>query len=278
MKITVLMENTTPSDRFAARHGLSLFLETEDGTRILFDVGPDGSFLENALAAGVDVRTAHAAVLSHGHFDHGGGLRAYLDATAELPSPAPVYYAEHAFDRHVAGTPEHHHDIGLDPALEDDPRFIKAPDGLRLGDNLLLFSDVPIIHPIVKSNGVLLEEAGEGLVPDAFRHEQSLLVTERGRRILVSGCSHCGILNIMDKVERIAGGPLDVVVGGFHLMDPSSGKLESLEFTRELARELSKRGARYFTFHCTGLDAYGVLRDELGERIGYLYAGARVAV
>ena len=62
MKITVLMENTTPSDRFAARHGLSLFLETEDGARILFDVGPDESFLENALAAGVDVRTAHAAV------------------------------------------------------------------------------------------------------------------------------------------------------------------------------------------------------------------------
>ena len=61
MKITVLMENTTPSDRFAARHGLSLFLETEGGVRILFDVGPDESFLENALAAGVDVRTAHAA-------------------------------------------------------------------------------------------------------------------------------------------------------------------------------------------------------------------------
>lgn len=165
MKITVLMENATPSDRFAARHGLSLFLETEGGVRILFDVGPDESFLENALAAGVDVRTAHAAVLSHGHFDHGGGLRAYLDATAELPSPAPIYYAEHAFDRHVAGTPEHHHDIGLDPALKDDPRFIKAADGQRLGDNLLLFSDVPIIHPIVKSNGVLLEETGEGSHP-----------------------------------------------------------------------------------------------------------------
>lgn len=278
MKITVLMENTTPSDRFAARHGLSLFLETENGARILFDVGPDESFLENALVAGVDVRTAHAAVLSHGHFDHGGGLRAYLDATAALPSPALIYYAEHAFDRHVAGTPEHHHDIGLDPALKDDPRFIKAADGLRLGDNLLLFSDVPIIHPIVESNGVLLEETGEGFAPDAFRHEQSLLVTEGGRRILVSGCSHCGILNIMDKAERIAGGPLDVVIGGFHLMDPGSGKVESPEFTRELAHELSKRGARYFTFHCTGLDAYGILRDELGERIGYLYAGARVTV
>ena len=217
-------------------------------------------------------------VLSHGHFDHGGGLHAYLDATAALPSPAPIYYAAHAFDRHVAGTPEHHHDIGIDPALEDNPRFIQAPERLPLGDNLLLFSNIPIVHPIVKSNGVLLEETEEGFAPDAFRHEQSLIVTEGGRRILVSGCSHCGILNIMDKAEALAGAPIDVVVGGFHLMDPSSGKAESPEFTRELARELKARGARYYTFHCTGLEAYGLLRDELGGRVGYLYAGSQVEV
>ena len=278
MKITVLMENSTPSDRLAARHGLSLFLETEDGARILFDVGPDESFLENALTVGVDVRTAHVAVLSHGHFDHGGGLHAYLDATAALPSPAPIYYAEHAFDLHVAGTPERYHDIGVDPSLESNPRFIKAPERLSLGDNLLLFSNVPIVHPIVKSNGVLLEQTDEGFAPDSFRHEQSLLVTEGNRRLLVSGCSHCGILNIMDKAEEIAGAPLDVVVGGFHLMDPGSGKVEAPEFTRDLARELAKRGATYYTFHCTGLDAFSLLRDELGERVRYLYAGAQAEV
>ena len=277
MKVTVLMENVTPSARFAARHGLSLFLESQ-GARILFDVGPDEFFLENALAVGVDVRSAHAVVISHGHSDHGGGLRAYLDATSKLLAPAPIYVNEHAFKPHAAGTPESHRNIGLDPTLADDPRFLKIGDQVALGDNLLLFSAVSIVHPIVKSNGVLLEQAGEGFTPDSFRHEQSLIVTEGERHILVSGCSHCGILNIMDKAEELVGAPMDVVVAGFHLMDPGSGKVEAPEFTRELACELAKRPARYYTFHCTGLDAYGILRDELGERVRYLYTGAQVEV
>ena len=141
MKVTVLMENVTPSARFAARHGLSLFLESQ-GARILFDVGPDEFFLENALAVGVDVRSAHAVVISHGHSDHGGGLRAYLDATSKLLAPAPIYVNEHAFEPHAAGTPESHRNIGLDPTLAGDPRFLKIGDQVALGDNLLLFSAV----------------------------------------------------------------------------------------------------------------------------------------
>ena len=277
MKVTVLMENSTPSARFAARHGLSLFLET-DSERILFDVGPDEAFLENAHAAGVDVSTAQTVVISHGHSDHGGGLNAYLDATARTAPSAPIYVRDGAFVPHAAGTPERHNDIGLDPALAENPRVVLTQDQLALGEDLLLFSAVDIKHPIVKSNGVLLEETEAGFMPDPFRHEQSLLITEGQRHLLVSGCSHCGILNIMDKAERLAGAPLDVVIGGFHLMDPGSGKVEASEFTRELAKELAARNARYYTFHCTGIDAFALLRDELGERISYLYAGAQVEV
>lgn len=277
MRVTVLVENATPSGRFAARHGLSLYLESE-GARILFDVGPDESFLTNALEIGVDVRAAHAVVISHGHSDHGGGLRAYLDATSGLAAPAPIYVNKRAFELHVAGTPERHRDIGLDPTLAHDPRVLKIGDQVRLGDNLLLFSAVPIVHPVVESNRVLLEQVEGGFAPDAFAHEQSLIVTERDRHILVSGCSHCGILNIMDKAEELAGAPMDVVVAGFHLMDPGSGKVEEPGFTRDLACELAARSARYYTFHCTGLDAFGLLRDELGGRISYLCSGAQVEV
>lgn len=277
MKISVLMENVTPSGRFVAEHGLSLFLET-GGARILFDVGPDERFLENALELGVDVRSAHAVVISHGHSDHGGGLHAYLDVTRTAALPAPVYIREGAFTPHAAGSPEHHNDIGLDPSLQHEPRILFAGEQLPLGDDLLLFSDVPIEHPIAESNGRLLEAADSAFAPDAFRHEQSLLVREGGRRILVSGCSHCGILNIMEKAEQIAGAPMDVVVGGFHLMDPGSGSVESKQFTRALAQQLAEAGARYYTFHCTGVDAYSILRDELGDRISYLYTGAQVEV
>ena len=99
MRITVLVENATPSSRLAARHGLALWIEAA-GRRVLFDVGPDGSALANAAALGIDVGMADAAVLSHGHADHGGGLGAYLAATRAASTP--LYVRPHAFDEHLS--------------------------------------------------------------------------------------------------------------------------------------------------------------------------------
>ena len=279
MDVTVLMENSTPSSRLAARHGLSLWLETADGRRVLFDMGPDEGFLANAQVLGVDVTSADLAVLSHGHYDHGGGLPAFLAACAATGRNVPVYVREHAFERHVSGTAERHHDIGLDPALASDPRMCVVGERCDLGGGLTLLSTARRAHPAARSNArLLMGGANGGLVPDAFAHEQSLLVEEGGRRILVSGCSHGGILNLMDAAEQVAGAPLDAVVAGFHLMDPSGGTVEDAELTRALARELAARGASYYTFHCTGTDAFSILRDELGERVRYLHVGSRADV
>lgn len=279
MRVTVLMENCTPSSRLAARHGLSLWLELADGRRVLFDMGPDEVFLANARTLGVDVTTADAAVLSHGHYDHGGGLPAFLAACAAAGRDVPVYVREHAFEEHVSGTPERHHAIGLDPALAADPRVRTVGQRHDLGGGLTLFSTPRRAHPAAKSNArLLMRGAGGALVPDAFAHEQSLLVEEGDRRVLVSGCSHGGILNLMDAAEELAGAPLTAVVAGFHLMDPSGGTVEDAQLTRALARELAARPATYWTFHCTGTDAFALLRDELGDRVRYLHAGSRAQV
>lgn len=279
MRVTVLMENCTPSSRLAARHGLSLWLELADGRRVLFDMGPDEVFLANARTLGVDVTTADAAVLSHGHYDHGGGLPAFLAACAAAGRDVPVYVREHAFEEHVSGAPERHHAIGLDPALAADPRVRTVGQRHDLGGRLTLFSTPRRAHPAAKSNArLLMRGAGGALVPDAFAHEQSLLVEEDDRRVLVSGCSHGGILNLMDAAEELADAPLTAVVAGFHLMDPSGGTVEDAQLTRALARELAARPATYWTFHCTGTDAFALLRDELGDRVRYLHAGSRAQV
>lgn len=278
MRVTVLMENSTPSSRLEARHGLSLWLELDDGRRVLFDMGPNDGFLANALSLGVDVTEADLAVVSHGHYDHGGGLGAFLAACGDAGRDVPVYVREHAFEEHVSGTPECHHAIGLDPALATDPRVRPTGERCDLGGGLALFSTARRAHPTARSNGRLMERRDGALVPDRFIHEQSLLVREGDRLALVSGCSHGGVLNLMDAAEGLAGAPLTSVVAGFHLMDPSGGTVEDEGLTRSLARELAARPARYLTCHCTGTDAFALLRDELGGRVSYLHVGSRVTL
>lgn len=278
MRVTVLMENSTPSSRLAARHGLSLWLELDDGRRVLFDMGPNDGFLANARSLGVDVTEADLAVVSHGHYDHGGGLGAFLAACGDAGRDVPVYVREHAFEEHVSGTPERHHAIGLDPALATDPRVRLTGERCDLGGGLALFSTARRAHPTARSNGRLMERRDGALVPDRFLHEQSLLVREGDRLALVSGCSHGGVLNLMDAAEGLAGAPLTSVVAGFHLMDPSGGTVEDEGLTRSLARELAARPARYLTCHCTGTDAFALLRDELGGRVSYLHVGSRVTL
>lgn len=274
MRVLVLMENSTPSSRLVARHGLSLWLELSDGRRILFDMGPDDAFLANARQLGVDVTTAHLAVLSHGHYDHGGGLSAFLRLCEDAGRQVPVFVRERAFEAHASGTGERHHFIGLDAALADEPSVtvLAAGEVREVAPGLALLCAPQRDHPISKSNARLLMVGEDGrLAPDDFAHEQSLLVREGGRSILVSGCSHSGILNIMDAAERLTGAPLDAVVAGFHLMDPSGGTVEDAALTRSLAHELRLRPTRYYTFHCTGTDAFSLLRDELGDRVTYLH-------
>lgn len=284
MKVTVLLENATPTSRLAARHGLALWVEAA-GRRILFDMGPDAAFLTNAEELGIDVAAADAVVLSHGHADHGGGLGAYLAAADARGAHAPVFVRAHAFDVHLSGSGERRHAISLDPALAGAARLVTVTeDALDIAPGLTLFATTARPHPEPASNarlfavpaGTSADAAGAEVVADDFSHEQSLLVREGGRTVLISACSHAGILNIMDEAERLAGTPLDAVVAGFHLMAPSALSTAADATVRALARELAARPARYFTFHCTGFAAYSVLRDELGPRVSYLACGSTV--
>lgn len=277
MKVTVLLENSTPTDRFCAEHGLSLFLETE-GHRILFDMGPSAAFIGNAKAMGIDVGTADIAFLSHGHFDHGGGLPAFLALTAEQGSPAPIYLRPSAAEPHRAKTPAGLKDIGIDGAVMESDRIRLADELMQIDDELTVFSAVEPVELAPASNRVLLAETADGFAPDPFDHELSLLVSEGGKTTLVTGCSHCGIVNIVKRAEQITGGPLHAVVAGFHLMNPASGEVEDAERTRAVAEFLASRPTRYFTFHCTGLAAYILLRDTLGDRITYLYTSSTAEI
>lgn len=271
MKIIALMENTAVSEHLACEHGLSLYIEldTREGKRrVLFDMGQSPAFLDNARTLGVDLSNVDTAVLSHGHYDHGGGLAAFLAQNDH----APVWVQRSAFGGHYSGGRERY--IGLDPSLAEQierGRIRLAGDEQPLGDGMTLLSCNAMERPFPSSAKGMLLERGGGLEQDLFLHEQYLVIEEAGRRTVISGCSHKGVLNIMHWLRP------DVLVGGFHFMkhDPQGEDRALLE---DVAARLLDYDTRYYTCHCTGLPSYAFLKEIMGDRLSYLAAGDQIVL
>ena len=168
MKIWTLMENTTCREDLQAEHGLSLWLETGE-RQILFDAGQTDAFADNAEKLGVDLSRAELAILSHGHYDHSGGLPRFLQCN----ETAPVYLSRCAFEPHLNAA---NSDIGLDPALLGHDRLVYVDEELRLGPGLTLYS-CNGWERAYETDPFGLTVLEDGVPrPEDFRHEQYLLV------------------------------------------------------------------------------------------------------
>ena len=157
MKITVLAENTSKKENIGCEHGLSLLIETEKHI-ILFDMGQSELFAENAEKLGIDLGNVDIAVLSHGHYDHGGGLKKFL----ELNSKAPVFINRYAFEPHFNAEKKY---IGLDTELQYSERLVFTDEEYLIDKGLTLFScyelskrsDAPSAGLYEMKNGVYID-------------------------------------------------------------------------------------------------------------------------
>lgn len=257
MRITSLVENTSVPG-LPVEHGLSLYIETKHHT-ILFDSGQGTLFAENAERLGKDLTKVDLMVLSHGHYDHGGGLRTFL----ERNDHAPVYMSRYAFESHWNGTEKY---IGLDETLVPNDRFVCTDGTLVLDEELTLCSPVGRERVADLDTGGLLRKENGTFLPEDFRHEHYLLITEGEKRVLISGCSHQGILNIVDWFRP------DVLIGGFHYMKkPLDEKLI------ENAVKLDAYDTTYYTCHCTGVDQFHFMRPHM-THAHYLSCGETIEV
>ena len=270
MKITVLVENSSRG-AVGAAHGLSLYIETA-AHRILFDAGPDGDLLlRNAQLLGIDLASADIAFLSHGHYDHSGGMMAFLGVN----KTAKLWLHPLAAQPHFATENMGFRYIGIDPQItETYADRLCFTDGLTVIDEeLTCFSDVKTADFLSGSNLSLLEPDGGDYKPDRFLHEENLLIRENGKIILIAGCAHRGIINFLRRAEEIAGRTPDAVYAGFHLTNPGRGIDEPEAFVRSVGIELGKRPGRYYTGHCTGTGPYGILKEILDSRLSPLSGG-----
>jgi len=256
MKITALTENTSCDPRFGCEHGLSLYIETQKHN-VLFDTGQSSLFAENAEKLEIDLNRVDLCVLSHGHYDHGGGLRRFL----ELNDHAPVYLNRRAFEPHYNGTEKY---IGLDTALRNSDRLIFTDDEAVIGDGLTLCTRNDRERTYPSSGAGLNAVIGGEMIPDDFRHEQYLLIEEENRRVLISGCSHKGILNIAGWFQP------DVLIGGFHL-----SKVTDENALAEIAAHLNAYPTAYYTCHCTGTEQFNIMQAHM-PHLYYLSAGQTI--
>lgn len=258
MKITALIENTANDNRLECEHGLSLYIETEKH-KILFDTGQTDMLVRNAKKLGIDLSQVDTAVVSHGHYDHTGGLHSFL----EINKTAPVYLSRYAFSAYYNGTEKY---IGMDTKLKSCPRFIFTDDYAKITDSLTLYScNKEKKHFNLGSFGLTVKQS-ENFLPDDFRHEQYLLIEENNKRVLISGCSHKGILNIAKWFEA------DFLIGGFHF-----SKLPLDEKLREYALYLDSFPTVYHTCHCTGKEQFEFMKKHM-SRLQYLSTGQTIEI
>lgn len=274
MRIVTLMENTAALSEMQARHGICFYIETKNH-KILFDMGPDGGFVENAQKLNIDLGKVDTAILSHGHYDHGGGMAAFF----EVNEQASIHMQKKAFgefySHNEAGERRY---IGLPRELKDHPRITYHTGDYKLDAGLQVFAGVTGRECYSPANDRLTMEIHGREIPDLFMHEQNLLIKEGEKMVLVAGCAHNGIVNIIKKAKRFAPGGIDVVIGGMHLKNAFPEEEKTKAFCRELAVWLSAEKSRYYTCHCTGTEAYRFLHEEMGERMLYLAAGNEVRI
>ena len=277
MRIINLVENELGETGCEAAHGLSFYVETKNH-KLLFDTSPSEVVLRNAQKLGVDLTAVDTVILSHGHYDHSGGIIAFM----ELNPNAKIYMQHNAGGDYYAydGEDKGFRYIGIDKKILSLPQVQLLEGDTKIDDELQLFTVDKRAFPLPSTNKRLRELHGVEYKQDEFKHEQNLLLTADGKKILFCGCAHNGILNVMETLERKFGKELlpDLVIGGFHLMKRTEfSETDTAEVT-EIANRLKSYKAYFATCHCTGLPVFNQMKEIMGEQLSYVRSGDEVVV
>ncbi len=272
MKIVNLIENTEGRAGCIAAHGLSFYIETPKH-KLLMDLGPSQDTISNAEAMGIDLSEVDTVVLSHGHYDHSGGIMPFT----EKNDKATIYMQASATGDFYSISGEEYKYIGIDKAIASLPQVMFATGDLKIDDELSLFTIEKKVQKIPFTNWRLKKKCGEEYLQDDFCHEQALVVEAEGKTILLSGCAHNGMINILEEYKRKYKAEPDIAISGFHLVKKTEYSSEQLQEIRDTAESLKKYHTKFYTCHCTGLIAYDVMKEILGEQLDYVHCGDEVA-
>ncbi|MBQ3421380.1 MAG: MBL fold metallo-hydrolase [Clostridium sp.] len=265
MRIVTLCENRVLESRLKAMHGLSLYIETK-GHKYLYDVGQEDIFLNNAKILGVDLKECEKVIISHGHYDHGLGL----GKITHLLNKDNFIINKNAFKNRVR--------INEDRTVKDLSILSVSDNISSLGQDMhesfeiakgvWCICNVPIPKDYVRTdNGLYVEDENGKFIEDYFEDEISLAIETKKGLVVISGCSHTGVINILKEAKRVtACHNIDTFVGGMHLVKASENQI--LQVSKEL---LDLKVKRLLIGHCTGVNTIALLQEKLGDKIEIIH-------
>lgn len=277
MKITTLIENNNSNEKLKSEHGLSLYIETDEN-KILFDTGKTDLFIQNAHELNINLQEIDIVVISHGHYDHIGGLLHFL----KINQKAKIFLKKEIFNyQYFSIRKDQKKEIGYSPDLLDyKDRFVFLESAFYYIDNLYFFANIDKIYLLPKGNEILFKQKDNKQTKDDFQHELIFAINSTNGLSVFCGCAHNGILNTISTVQRfLYNKKIKTVIGGFHLIDSNEFvKTETNDEITFIATELKRisNGVVYYTGHCTSSNAFNILQSVLGINLQKLEIGNEI--
>ena len=273
MKLSILTDNRVETRGLLAEHGLSVFIE-DSALRLLFDTGQTYVFRHNAKEMGIDITRVDGIVLSHGHYDHCGGLVHYPD---DAPMP-PVYAGKGALDGKYKTGQKRPVDIGIPWAKGGWPRINKSvvvnEKNLRIAPGAMLHTDIPCTVPFEGTPQGFLTGSIDSPAQDTMRDEQMLVLERENSIDVILGCSHPGIINCLSYAQSLYPGKrIGTVLAGMHLKAADDKRID------ETIRQLKAMDiGLVIPMHCTGQNAICRMSRELGAQCRPLCTGQTIEI
>ena len=273
LRITTLSENTAAMGDYLAEWGLSVLIETDDAM-ILLDTGTSISAVHNAETLGIDLSRVDKIVLSHGHYDHTGGLREVLRRMrkeVEIIAHPDIWQSKYFRSE---GKPDRH--IGIPFQREklesSGARFRLTREPIKITENVWTTGEVPMVTEYETIDTSLFIKQGSDFQPDPVLDDQALIVKTEPGLVIILGCAHRGMINTIYHAREITGiREVQAVIGGSHLVGASEERLwQSIAAIRESG--VQKLGL----CHCTDLPVISLLAQEFGENFIFNKAGTRL--